>query len=426
MSALKVLYVCHGHPDLQPGGGEIFAHDLFRAVRTGGQVTPMFVGCVSSLHRERRPGTEFQTLGHATDELLLWVGGFDRLMLGQTRALPFAAAFGDLLASFAPDIVHFHHLTMIGLEGLIMTRRLLPRARIVVTLHDYHLICANDGLLVSTHEDRTCGKPGDDACHRCFPRIERRHFAARRLHLHTLLSCVDRFVAPSRWLRERHVAWGLPAARIDVIGNGIPVTATAAPERPAASEPAARRVFGLFGNLAPHKGTLVALAAARLLAEAEVDCTLRLHGGLGFQTEPFRAAFATALADARPLAVHAGGYDRADLGRLLDAVDWVVVPSVWWENAPLVVLEAFRHGRPVICTDLGGLPELVRHQVNGLHVQPGDPLDLARAMRRAAREPGLWDRLVAGISPVPTIEDTAEQYLALYRRLLFRPEALSA
>ena len=48
-------------------------------------------------------------------------------------------------------------------------------------------------------------------------------------------------------------------------------------------------------------------------------------------------------------------------------VDWVVVPSIWWENAPLVIQEAFRHRRPVICGDIGGMAEMVRDGVDGLH-----------------------------------------------------------
>ena len=64
-------------------------------------------------------------------------------------------------------------------------------------------------------------------------------------------------------------------------------------------------------------------------------------------------------------------------------IDWVVVPSIWWENGPLVILEAFQHGRPVICSDIGGMSEKVTDGVNGLHFRRGDPRDLAR--RDAAR-----------------------------------------
>ena len=56
----------------------------------------------------------------------------------------------------------------------------------------------------------------------------------------------------------------------------------------------------------------------------------------------------------------AGPYDHdRDLPRLMSEIDWVLVPSVWWENSPLVIQEAFQHGRPVICSDIGGMAEQV-------------------------------------------------------------------
>ncbi len=74
-------------------------------------------------------------------------------------------------------------------------------------------------------------------------------------------------------------------------------------------------------------------------------------------------------------------------------VDWVVVPSIWWETGPLVVMEAFQYGRPVICSDIGGMSKRVTDGVNGLHFRRRDAEDLARKMQRAAETPGLWDEL---------------------------------
>jgi glycosyltransferase involved in cell wall biosynthesis len=99
-------------------------------------------------------------------------------------------------------------------------------------------------------------------------------------------------------------------------------------------------------------------------------------------------------------------------------VDWVVVPSIWWENAPLVIQEAHLHRRPVITSSIGGMAELVQDGVNGLHARPDDPLDLARVMRRAVEERGLWDRLVLQIKPPPSIDAVAQAHLLLFDRLV--------
>jgi glycosyltransferase involved in cell wall biosynthesis len=154
--------------------------------------------------------------------------------------------------------------------------------------------------------------------------------------------------------------------------------------------------------------------------------TLRLHGGLNFPNDAFRRNFETTLCEAGDAATHGGPYRREDLPVLMAEVDWVVVPSTWWENAPLVILEAFRHKRPVICSGIGGMAELVSEGVNGLHVRPGDVAALSRAMRHAAQEDGLWNRLVAGIPAVASIDDSVKKHMTLYSHLLERREARSA
>ena len=90
MKPERILFVCHGHPDLVPGGTEIVAHDLFRAIRDDGHAETMFLGCVSRLHRAARPWVGFQTVGRSRDELLLWIGQFDRFMLGHIDTVPIA------------------------------------------------------------------------------------------------------------------------------------------------------------------------------------------------------------------------------------------------------------------------------------------------------------------------------------------------
>ena len=104
--------------------------------------------------------------------------------------------------------------------------------------------------------------------------------------------------------------------------------------------------------------------------------------------------------------------------RLMAGADWVVFPSTWWENAPLVINEAFQHGRPVICSGIGGAAELVRDGVNGLHAPVGDAAGLADVMRRAIEEPGLWQRLRQGVEPPAGIGESAARHRVLYDGLI--------
>jgi len=99
----------------------------------------------------------------------------------------------------------------------------------------------------------------------------------------------------------------------------------------------------------------------------------------------------------------------------------VVVPSIWWENSPLVIQEAFAAGRPVICSDIGGMAEKVTDGVNGLHFRVGDPEDLAATIHRAVITPGLWEHLRRGIPPIHPMPAHAAVLTAAYESLL-QPE----
>ncbi len=409
---MRILFLCHAHPSLQAGGTEIFSHGLFRALRRVGFEGAYLAG-TSAGQRPPSPGTPFQAVEGTTDELLLWTAGFDPFFLSQTDlhgVMPSLAAF---LQELRPDIVHIHHLLTLGTEVVALIRRVVPRARIVMTLHDYYALCANDGQMVTT-SGALCRTASPDACGRCHPARSTTDARLRQLAVQGALEGIDQLVSPSRFLRDRLVAHGVPGEKITVLPNGI------AAEPPAPHRPDGRRDrFGFFGHVNRFKGATLALQASARLFRAGVAHAMTLHGGTAHQAPDVLDGFRDALL-AAPDARHLGAYHRADLPRLMAAVDWVVVPSVWWENAPLVIQEAFLHRRPVICADIGGMAEMVRDGVDGLHFPVGDPAALADTLKRATEEPGLWQRLVDAIAPPPSMEDAADAHEALYRAVLAR------
>lgn len=426
MSTPRVLMICHGHPDLVPGGTEVVAHDLWSALRDGDHARTVFLGCVTRLHRQPRTESRLQAVTRSNggmsnggrerrpaDELLLWVGGYDPFMMVQTEAADFARALEQLLVEFTPDVVHFHHLSLIGLDALVIVKRLLPRARIVLTLHDYMTICTNDGLMVRRPSGAPCRKSSPDACHRCFPETQQSRFFARDLHMRNILALVDQFIAPSRFLRDRFIDWGLAPDRVAVIPNAVPSRSM---PTGCSTDPDIHRTFAYFGNIAPHKGVMVALDAARAVTDQPIS--LQVHGDLNFQAESFRSSFVAAVDGQAGKVIWRGSYRRDELPALMAGTGWVVVPSTWWENAPLVILEAFRHGRPVICSDIGGMAEMVEDDVSGLRFRAGDAQDLARVMRRAAGDRKLWQRLSTNLPRVPDVAETAATHAALYEVLM--------
>lgn len=405
---LKVLQIAHDHPAHTSGGTEFLAHDLTSALDGTEGVSARFLAATTSLQRpEDAPGA----LGLEGRDHLLRTGRYDRFSMLRQDGLDWIASLERLLHSTRPDVVHLHGLDRIGAEILAVLRRLAPKARIVLTLHDYQLICPNDGLMLTVPEGARCSKPGPDRCRRCLPAFPAAAHLLRETHLKALLSLVDGFIAPSRFLADRFIAWGLDARRITVLPNQIPVMAS--PGRDPRPRPDR---FAFFGNIAPHKGVLTLLAAARLAGD---KVSIALHGGLGHAEDGFRRDFAQSLSET-PNATHHGPYERADLPGLARRADWAVLPSLWWENSPLVLLEARQAGLPVICSGIGGMAETVRHGVTGLHVPPGDPHALAEAMLAAAADARGHARMAAAQRAGQDSEDYrrfVDAHLRVYRNI---------
>ena len=103
---------------------------------------------------------------------------------------------------------------------------------------------------------------------------------------------------------------------------------------------------------------------------------------------------------------------------MLSEIDVLVVPSLWHENSPRVIQEAFAGKTPVIASHVGGISEFVKHEENGLLFERGNVNDLARQMRRVVDEPGLLENLVAGIPKVKTMEEEVNELESIYCELL--------
>ncbi len=413
MSPLRVLFVCNGHPALDPGEAQWAAHDLYQALREQGEIEPMLLACTSASARTPSGEGRLQGIGRSADEALLPVGDFDPVMLAARDGSAALKVFADLLAQFRPHIIHFHNFRRLGLEALVVVRRIRPQARIVATLSDHDLICANDGQMVTT-AGAPCAGASLDACHRCLKDASSADLVARDLHVRNLVSLVDRFVTPSRSLRERLLAWGAPRGKVQTIPYGLADRPPAVPPR--ADQP--RRSFGIFAPIAPHSGLMCALAAAHLLKEQGSDAALRIHALAQPEAGAFADQFMAAVAQAASVASYAGPCRRDELPALMARVDWVLVPTLKPADASAIILEACQAGRPVIAADTDAVREMVRDGVNGLLFQGSDAGDLARTMRRAASENGLWERLSAAIPPLPSLAEAVDRHLALYNALL--------
>lgn len=412
----KLLVVAHNHPHLFPGGAEIIAYDLFRHLDEHSRYETFFMASVSASHRKLLSGTPFQKMRDASNEILFWGEDFDHFFQSQKNLPSLYNDFRSFLEEHKPNIIHFHHTLRIGLEALQVARTTLPNCKIVYTLHEFILMCHHQGQMVRPITHELCEGPAPARCHQCFPDISLGQFRMRESFIQSHLALVDQFIAPSRFLAERFMQWGIPLHKMAVIENGR-ASVACAPGR-VVGKNSSRNVFGFFGQINPYKGVLLLLEAAKLLKAAKADFRIILYGNIELQEEDFKRAFDAALKPVKTHVEFRGRYQAADLPALMQTLDWVVVPSTWWENSPLVIQEAFQHKRPVICSNIGGMAEKVAHNSTGLHFKVGDAQNLADTLLQATKTPGLWEKLVGNITGCPSLEACSKQHVALYDTLL--------
>ncbi len=420
MAKRRVLYISHDHPSIHVGGAEVFTYELYRAMRESGAFEPVLLArTVASGHRFRS-GTPFFAVGEDPNQVLWSPAEFDGFWMTSRRKAQYTTHFQDLLRAYRPDVVHIQQAIGLGFDLIPQIGVTLPGTPVVLTLHEFQPICHANGHMIRTGSAELCDRASPLRCHECFPDVAPAELFLRERLIKSHLARVDLFLSPSRFLLERYVEWGIPRDRIRFLENGrvVPATEQAEETPPAGS-------FGFFGQLYPDKGVLVLLEAIERLTEREVKGVhLFLNGAnLENQDRDFRRRVAALLEACGERVTVRGRYRPSELPERMREVAWVVVPSIWWENSPMVIQEAFMHRRPVICSDVGGMAEKVADGVDGLHFRVGDAAALAATLERAASSPEEWQRLRAGIRPVYPIEDAVREHCALYDKLLEgRPE----
>jgi glycosyltransferase involved in cell wall biosynthesis len=416
MSPLRVLYVAHNHPTLHPGGAEAYALELYEGMRAVPDVEPVLLARIgSNVARQRtaHPGTPFSSVNGDPNQYFVFseTDHFDFFMLTSRDKALYSQHLTNFLLAQRPDVVHLQHTHFIGLDLLGQIRRVLPEAAIVYTLHEFLPICHRDGQMVRRFSTELCGEASPRRCHECFPEISEQSFFLRQRFVEAQFGHVDRFLAPSAQLMDKYLRWGIEPERIEVEEYGRLEPPVRAPDP---ANPKAPTNIGFFGQLSYFKGAKVMLEAMSLLGE-EVPVHLWLHGAnLELQTPEFQEEFAAQRELLADRVTFRGPYDHDELPKLMADLHWVVVPSIWWENSPLVIQEAFFHRRPIICSDIGGMAEKVGDGIDGIHFRAGDAFSLARAFETAATSPRLWSSLRNGIREPYSMDTHVARLLEVY------------
>ncbi|MEJ6782630.1 glycosyltransferase family 4 protein [Aminobacter sp. Piv2-1] len=418
---LRVLVVSHGHPSISLGGAEIASHSLHRGLNALPDVESVYLARVGRPF-PRHGASALMGLRPSEDELLFHADDYDHFFLSNRDTDALQRDLVRFVRDARPHVIHFHHVLGVGMEALYAVREAQPWSIIVMTFHEYLSICHNHGQMVKKPTGQLCREASPIACHGCFPEIPVSHFLKRERFVRGMINLADAFVSPSKFLADRYAEWGIDPDRLSVIENGI-VMGEAATARELPTRAPRRNRFAYFGQLTPFKGVDVLIdAVSRVPKDIWGDdaCLMIFGGNLERQPTEFQDRLKKLIEDAGQRVRFYGAYENADMPRLMRSVDWVVLPSTWWENSPLVIQEALHHRRPIICSDIGGMAEKVRDGKDGLHFRAGSAQDLADRLAEALADPQAWDRLQASMRQPMSHVGCAREHVDLYRRLLRR------
>jgi glycosyltransferase involved in cell wall biosynthesis len=450
---MRILHVIHTFPPYSRAGSENYAEALAREQRRRHEVCVFHR--VAEADRPEYEVREGVFEGLPVARLNRTFRDLDAFR-GTYRSQAVAEAFGGFLDRFAPSVVHFHHVTCLSTTCVeVAADRGIP---VVYTLHDYWLICPRGQLLRRDEQLSVCASNTEADCVRCmawqlrmrggharvkdltrraaelarwklprsvYQRLALRPFlredAAREeisdrvRSVRAMCERVDCFVAPSRYLRDRYLGFGIPGARLlhSDYGFDLDPWGGSALREP---DPHGRLRVAYLGTWIPPKGVHLLLEAFRELDSDRF--VLYLHGhAVPYEGDESYERRLRDLAARLPHVRIGGAYTPAEIPGLLAAADVLAVPSIWYENSPLTIHEAFLSRLPVVASAQGGMEELVRHEENGLTFRPRSPRALAAALRRLLEEPELFEKLRQTRTAVKSIQENARELEALYDHL---------
>jgi glycosyltransferase involved in cell wall biosynthesis len=451
---VRILHAIHDFLPRHRAGSEIYAFELARELSLGADV---FV-----LAAEYDPSVPHGTIRwRSCDGLIVIeiVNNWEFDAFHETyKSERINAQLQHVLDATRPDVLHVHNLLNLSFD--------LPRIAkqrgiaTVATLHDYTLVCPSGGQRVHVAESHICDSIDADRCARCFSQsalsrqmraagmrrgaggrlLDRAGRAAftiapvvatsmlktiggaevsageirRRLgYARQVFESIDLFVAPSRSIGEEFCKLGVARDRVHVSDYGFAppsrCRATGATGCEVAGDERLR--IGFVGTLVWHKGVHVLIEAAR-----------QLHGHFEVQIHADPAIFPDYVAELRKAGtglpvVFRGGFARDRVDDAYQAFDVLVVPSLWPENSPLVIHEAFMRHVPVVASRIGGIPDLVAHGINGLLYEPFDAASLAACLQQLIDDRRLLDSLSERAPAVKSIAQDAREWEERYATL---------
>ncbi|CAN5729013.1 glycosyltransferase family 4 protein [soil metagenome] len=408
---MRILQIVHQYLPEHVGGTELYTRWLAQGLQEQGHTVAVFT------RRERAgQGWEMQTVEQVS-VYAAWAGEMTptQRYLATFRNGALVDAFGQILDDFQADLVHVQHL--MGLPAAILDVVQARGIPYIVTLHDYWWICANANLLTN-YSDETCAGPVAYLnCTHCIvarsaqnaswlgaPVITGSLIWRARL-LRKILQGAQQVIAFSEFVRTWYGQQGMAAAKLCLLAPGVEQPPADLPTRHRLPEQPVRLLY--LGGIARVKGVHVILEALR-----HVPGAVELWVAGDLTSDPAYSDELRQLATTK--VTFLGRLDRQAVWQRLAQVDVLLAPSLWHETYCFVAREAFAAGVPVIASRMGALSELVRHEIDGLLVSPGDPQAWQAALQSVVDDPQRLERWRTAIRQPAHRQEHIAQMIDLY------------
>ena len=369
---MKVLIVVHGHPQYSHGGGEVAAYAMYDSLKKAGHSA-----YILAWNNQPNAGEEGRSIVQVTNNEWMISTKTDFFTFSSTN-LDAIEAYKTLITSLKPDVIHFHHYIHLGIELPGLAKALLPKVKTFLTLHEYLLICNNNGQMIKT-DGQLCEVSSPQACNKCFPSISPEAFFMREGYLKNCLSSIDQMICPSHFLMDRYLAWGVPKNKITYLENILIINKSKTQK----SKYDKIKTFGYFGQINYYKGLDILLDAMELIAHLAPRIRLHINGNFSSINSPqYQKELEAKIESLGEMVDFKGPYSNTSLLSRMDQVGWLVMSSRWWENSPVVIQEALANKTPLILPNIGGMEEKVNK--NGFLYEAKDPESLSKVLLKAS------------------------------------------
>ncbi|MFC2042079.1 glycosyltransferase family 4 protein [Chloroflexota bacterium] len=308
------------------------------------------------------------------------------------------------------DIVHVAHPMRVGSVIKVAKNNNIP---IILTLTDFWLICPKGIAITKNGELCYFSQNGTRCVRECYGNLWKDRLIKRSKEANEIFKDVDCVVTATNFLKKILKINNF-ASDVKIVRFGTDYRKVIPNVRKYSEK--SEITLGFLSTLTPHKGAHVLLDAFNI---AKMD-NLRLEVyGHHFGDIAYYRKLGKAVTNEERVKF-CGEYTYEEMTEIFNKIDVLVIPSIWWENSPLILLSALAHNVPVIVSNLGGMTEIIEEGTNGFTFEVGSAESLAKVLRTVGENPAILNELKTKICHPPMIEEEAFEYEKIYEMVKSR------